>query len=231
VLAGGRGGIKGLNLPQVTQKADLPIDGRPMVEHVVSALSGASAIKRVSVARGDGDSLVANLLSAIRTLEVAEDDYVLVSACDIPFLTPEAIDDFLINCEPGFDVYYPIVRREACEHRFPGVKRTYAKFREGTFTGGNLFLVKASVLPPLTDLLERFFRLRKSPLRLAQLFGFGLLGRFFISSVLGTLPIGDVEQRALRLAGIRAKAVISDYAEIGTDIDKLSDMMLVKQRL
>lgn len=223
--------IPGLNLPDVTQKADVPINGRPMVEHVVSALSAVSAIKRVNVARGEGDSLVANLLGAIRTLDLAGDDYLLISACDIPFLTSQAIDDFLENCEPGFDVYYPIVRREACEQRFPGVKRTYAKLREGTFTGGNLFLVKASVLPPLTEILERFFRLRKSPFRLAQLFGFGLLTRFLLSSVFGTLPMRDVEQRVLKLAGIRAKAVISNYAEIGTDIDKVSDLMLVKQGL
>jgi hypothetical protein len=175
--------------------------------------------------------MIANLLQAVETLRLAEDEYLLISACDIPFLTPGAIDDFLENCIPGSHVYYPIVRRAACEQRFPGVKRTYARLREGTFTGGNLFLVQVKVLQPLAEQIERFFLLRKSPLRLAQLLGYGLLGRFLLSSLFGTLPLRVLERRVEELAGIRVKAVISNYAEIGTDIDKVGDLMLVNPQL
>lgn len=133
VMAGGR--TDRLPLPY---KADLLLHGRAMVDYVVAALQAVTEIGGVRVHRGSHDDLVPNLLEA---LEAVADDgrYVLVVSCDIPFLTPEAVQDFLSRCDGTADVYYPIVSRAACERQFPGVRRTYARLREGTFTGAICF--------------------------------------------------------------------------------------------
>ncbi|MGB8954893.1 MAG: NTP transferase domain-containing protein [Tumebacillaceae bacterium] len=224
VLAGGRTS----KLP-VSKKADLPIGDRTMVDYVVAALEQVPAVQKVTVARDDADSLVENLLDALQRLSLDPEDRLLIASCDIPFLTPEAVLDFLARCEPGLDVYYPIVRKECCEQRFPGVQRTYARLREGTFTGGNLFLVRAGALPPLADRLQRLFQNRKSPLKLSRELGYGVTAQVVLSALLGTLSVTSLERRVAQSIGIRAKAVVSDYAEIGTDIDKESDLELLRQ--
>jgi hypothetical protein len=224
VLAGGRTD----RLP-FSEKADLLLHGRAMVDYVVAALQDVPEIDNVRVHRGAGDQLVPNLLEALAMVATPEDDYVLVSSCDIPFLTPEAVQDFLARCDGSADLYYPIVSRDACEARFPGVRRTYAKLREGTFTGGNLFLVRPSVLPPLAKRLERLFALRKSPLRLSRELGYRVVGSFLLSALFGTLSVTSLEQKVGHIAGLKAKAVISSYPEIGTDIDKESDLSLAER--
>jgi hypothetical protein len=224
VLAGGLSD----RLP-VPRKADLIIGGRRMVDYVTNALQAVPEISSVRVVRGESDCLVTNLMQALETMKTQENDYILIASCDIPFLTPESVTDFLHNCEPGYDLYYPIVRREACEKRFPGIKRTYAKLREGTFTGGNLFLVRASKLPRLKDRLTRVFQNRKSPLKLSREFGFGVTVSFLASALFGSLSVAKLEREVERVVGIKPKAVFSEYAEIGTDIDKLSDLALIEQ--
>lgn len=221
VLAGGR--PEGL---PVGSKADWMIGGRTMADHVVHALRRVPDVTKIAVPRGDG-TLVENLLAALEGLTVRDDEYVLISSCDIPFLTTEAVRDFLAGCEPGSDFYYPVVSRDVCEERFPGVKRTCVKLREGTFTGGNLFLIKAGKLPALSSLLGRLYEKRKSPAALAAELGYGMVVRLVCSSLFGTLRIAELELAAERLTGLKVKAVISRYAEIGTDIDKVEDLTLL----
>lgn len=223
VMAGGR--TDRLPLPY---KADLTLGDRRMVDYVVAALQAVPEIGDVRVHRGTHKDLVPNLLDALNG--VADDSrYVLVVSCDIPFLTPEAVQDFLGRCDGTADVYYPIISRDACERQFPDVRRTYARLREGTFTGGNLFLIRPGILPPLSVRLERLFALRKSPLRLSKELGYGVIGRFLLSALFRTLSVHALEARVGRIAGLRAKAVISDYPEIGTDIDKESDLILARR--
>lgn len=224
ILAGGRT----TKLP-VSNKADLPIGDRLMVDYVIAALEAVPAIQRVTVAREQADSLVENLMLAAERLSLHPDDHLLISNCDIPFLTPEAVSDFLSNCEPGYDVYYPIVSKESCERRFPGVQRTYARLREGTYTGGNVFLVRAAALPVLAARLQRVFQNRKSPLKLSRELGFDLTVYFVFSLLFRQLSVSSLERRVAKRTGIRGKAVVSDYAEIGTDIDDESDLELLRQ--
>ncbi|HEU4965414.1 MAG TPA: NTP transferase domain-containing protein [Bacilli bacterium] len=213
------------DLPTAT-KADLPIAGRPMVELVAQALTSVPLLQKVTVVRESG-SLTDNLQLAVSRLQRPDDEYLLVSACDIPFLTPEAVEHFLRACQPGCDLYYPVVERRLCEERFPGVKRTCVRLQDGTFTGGNLFLLRVGAWPDLYAWINRLYPKRKSPLALAGELGFGLTLRFLWSSLFGTLSIAELERRAARLTGLRMKAVISPYPEIGTDIDKPEDLPLV----
>lgn len=224
VLAGGRTS----KLP-VSRKADLPIGDRTMVDYVIAALEAVPAVQNVTVARDEADSLIDNLLGAIAQLSAGPDDLVLIASCDIPFLTPEAVLDFLARCEPGHDFYYPIVRKESCDRRFAGVQRTYVRLREGVFTGGNLVLVRAAILPPLADRLQRLFANRKSPVKLSRELGFGVAVQLVLSALLRTLSVSALERRVSRSFDIRAKAVYSEYAEIGTDIDKESDLELLQR--
>lgn len=154
--------------------------------------------------------------------------HLVVLPTDIPFLTTEALDDFISRCEETeADFYYSIVDRKTNEARFPQVVRTYVKIADGVFTGGNLFMIKTGVVPYSLDMGKKLIANRKKPVAQARLFGLGLLLRY----IFGRLSIEDVEKRFEKVLGIKGRAVISPYAEVGVDVDKPSDLKLAEQFL
>ena len=67
----------------------------------------------------------------------------------------------------------------------------------------------------------------KNPLAMAKLFGFGLVWKYIIRR----LSIDAVEKRFYKTLGIKGKAIISPYAEVGVDVDKPSDLELAQKYL
>lgn len=109
----------------------------------------------------------------------------------------------------------------------PGVVRTYARLREGVFTGGNIFMIRVAVVDRCLAVARKLVANRKSVLAQARLFGFNILWKF----ITRRLTIPDVEARFQDLLGVRGKAIISEYAEIGVDVDKPSDLKLAEKWL
>lgn len=246
ILAGGMG----LGMGE-QEKAFLPIDDRPMFDYVLQALAGVSEIdekivvgpkrmgnwirenyprQQVRVVEA-GENLLQNVRLGIEEAKQQDDRMVLLTTCDIPFLTEEAVDDFLRRCEKdeNFDFYYPIIRKEDAEQFFPGMKRTYVKLREGVFTGGNLFLIRPSMIGQMAERADKILQYRKNPLKISAEIGWSFTLRLLFSQVYGLIRIHQLEKRIHQLFGIKARAIISPYPHIGTDIDKPSDLLFAKQ--
>jgi molybdopterin-guanine dinucleotide biosynthesis protein A len=242
VVLAGNGGLAGF-----PHKALIPLGGRVMVDYVVTALRNCSEVRKIvlvgsseelkKIYSGEGAaqllfaeggaSLLDSFRSGLRVLEeVGEFQWVLACTGDIPFLTVGALSDFLARCRAvEADFYYPVIPREKAEEKFPGVKRTYARLQEGTFTGGNIFLIKRSALEHCLPIAQEVVSLRKKPVALARFVGIDVFWKY----LLGRLKISDVEKRALELVGCRGRAVITPYPEIGVDIDKESDLELARR--
>ncbi|MDS7278886.1 hypothetical protein NXG15_29740, partial [Klebsiella pneumoniae] len=75
----------------------------------------------------------------------------------------------------GAGLVWPVIPVEKCYARFPKVKRTALKLKEGALTGGNLMLVRPQTLLPLKTHIASAYAARKSPLRLASLLGGGAI--------------------------------------------------------
>lgn len=223
-------------------KATIKINGREMIMYVIDVLKKLDFIEKIAVVGDErelsflkdsvdiiinqGDSLSQNILKGAQVFP--EESKLLVLTCDIPMITEEAIRDFAQRAEKlEADFCYPIVKREDNDAKYPGVHRTYVRIKDGTFTGGNIVLVKAGIVKEVINKAEDFLTYRKKPWMLAKIFG--LL--FVIKFVLGVLTIREVEDKASALFGIKARAVISPYPEIGTDVDKVSDLELAKKVL
>ncbi|NLL17815.1 MAG: hypothetical protein GX262_02185 [Clostridia bacterium] len=69
--------------------------------------------------------------------------------------------------------------------------------------------------------------LRKSPLALCRLIG----PMFIMKYLLHRLSLREVELKFSRLLGIEGYGIISNYPEIGIDVDKPSDLEFVRQIL
>ena len=140
-----------------------------------------------------------------------DEEMILILTSDIPMITPEAIEDFVgKSLKLNADFCYPIVPKSENEKRFPELKRTYVKIKDGVFTGGNIILVKSGKVKLCINQARAFMEFRKKPWKLANILGIG----FLFKLLLGTLTIRELEKRVSDLFDIKARAVISLYPEI-----------------
>ncbi len=222
-----------------TYKALKTFGGKTMLEIVAEALF-AGGISRI-VAAGDvramasyrterlqivngGDCVVQSLLEGVRHLR--GHGMFLAATADTPFLTAASVRAFLSACQDKeTEVYYPIVSRQAMERRFGGARRTYIQLKEGEFTGGSLMLLSPAALERCLPLARRLTDARKSPWRMARILGWKILWHFLLRDLTAQL----VSERLLELSGVKAKAVVSPYAELGMDIDKAEDEKLARK--
>ncbi|MCS7241867.1 nucleotidyltransferase family protein [Candidatus Caldatribacterium sp.] len=227
----------------VLNRALLVIHGKFMIEYVIEALRNVSSIRRIVVvgpvpvlqtrigALVDavveaGDDPFASTLKGLEVLQTEEK--VLVVTSDLPLLRAEAVRDFLARCaEVVADFYYPIVRRETYEARIGGGKRTFVCLREGCFTGGNLLLLDPKVVQAKRDWIARVVAFRKNPIAIARLLGL----RTIMKLLLRRLTIPDVEERVAYILGVRGRAIITPYAEIGFDVDTVEHVSLAEKLL
>ena len=226
-------------------RALVPLAGRSMLDYVVEAVRGGlGGGGRVLVA-GDvptppgcdavpgGASLVDTLLNGAAAL-APEESRLLVATADIPFLTSEAVADFLRQAErlPA-QLHYPIVPADRCAERFPRMRRTTLRIAEGRFTGGNLALLDPSFLRSHEGVLRAAYARRKSVVGLANLLGPALLLRLAASRPLpGLLTIAHLEAAVGRaLGGARARAIVSPFAEVGADVDRPQDVEIARSLL
>jgi len=227
VLAGGKAEDPLARKFGVASKALVPYKGRPVVEYTLEPLSQAGLEVILvgpqtllnpapKLTLSDKGSLIENLEAGIKA---ADGEKVLVSTGDMPFLSGEAVRWVLQNA-PQAGFVYCVISKETIETRFSGMRRTYVKIREGSFTGGNIVIIDRNLFFTALPLLKRALALRKRPLALAQMIGLGTL----LKLVLGTANIPDLEARVSRMIGVSAKALITPFAEVGVDIDKEEDL-------
>lgn len=238
VLAGGS--AKGL--APVSTKGLIDINGKPMVEYVVDALCRCGDIDRVCVVlpvehdfkrfKEKVDVVVASgtfpeVIKAGIDFLGTKNQFLLVTS-DIPLITHDAISDFLERCSAQkAEICYPIVRYGEAEKRFPGVKRTYVRLKDGRFTGGNIALVTPEAINKITDLLDLIYKIRKEPLKIAKVLGFSFLLRL----IFGLLSISQLEIRVGQLTKSICAGIITPFIEVGIDVDKESDLQLVVSAL
>lgn len=243
VLGGGDPGDAFAAAHNVDVKPLIEVGGRPLGQWVLQALKDSGLVGRVAyvgpltpemadlvdVRVTDRGTLIANLeagVAALREPGSAPARRVLVVTADIPMLSGADIRSVLESA-PDVGLVYPIVEKAVCEASYPGVKRTYARLKDGTFTGGNLFLLDPALIGKFLPRLRAILDARKQPLKLAGIVGPGLL----VKMLLGQLRIAELEARVSRILGLEARALITPHAAVGTDIDKDGDLALAERCL
>jgi len=235
VLAGGGANDPLARHAGVPTKAHVPLNGQPMVSYVTAALRTsryvgplvyvgepppelAAQISRcVPAAERFVESLQAGCEAALAL--AAPDQRLLLVTGDLPWLTAEAVDHLLTHA-PQAALVYTIVAKATAEAQFPGQARTYARLRDGVFTGGNAVVAAPEGIPLLLPLIERVYLARKRPLALARLAGWGTLLRF----ALRLASLADLELRVSRLLGAPVRAFVTPHACIGADLDRPSHL-------
>lgn len=240
VLAGGPADALAARTPGAPNKAFVAIGGVALVERTLRALRASLSIGRIIVVaplrfhghpalaladecRADGPRIRTSLRHGLQGL--APDDDVLVSASDLPVLTPHSVDDFVLRAvEADADLTYGCIEKRVHMARYPEVPHTWAPLRDGTYCGTGFTTIRPRVYASLDRFIEQLGKARKNPLRLAGLFGWDVLLRFAVRR----LSIEQAQERASRIMGAKVRAVISPYAEIGVNVDRVSDIALAE---
>lgn len=236
----------------VSCKALAPVAGSPMIERSMGVLLDSPCLDSVEVALPplaamavDAPRLAAWLkepqtrrvdpeTSPARTVAAAlarlpPGESLLITTADHALLDAAMLEQFLDRCAaPDVDAFAALLPLEILEARYPEMKRTGVRFRDGRYSGCNLFLLRSG--PGARSLISFWVRLealRKSPLRMARVLGPITLAAYGLRLL--TLP------QALRWIGRRAGATVAaamlDIPEAAIDVDTPRDLAFVEKLL
>jgi len=223
----------------VALKALLPVAGMPMLTRVVAALRASGRVGRIAVSIPRPDAVDDLALETLRTeptpcqsVLAAIDQLptpLLVTTADHALLTPEIVGNFVhaAAAASDADLVAGMVERAAVEAVVPGAARTYWQFRDGHFSGANLFYLKNPRARAAVDFWCRVERDRKRPWRIVKAFGPGLL----LGYLMGRLTLDDAMLQASGRLGCRVRAIALPEGEAAIDVDKPADLALAERLL
>jgi len=231
---------------QGKSKALLDIAGKAMIQWVLDALCQARSIRSIVVIglpENSGltcdkladyipnqGSMLDNIRTGVRKMvEIHPDSkHVMIVSSDVPGIKAEMIDWIVDTCmQTDDDVYYHVITKEVMESRFPTSKRTFTRLKDLEVCGGDVNVIKASLIESNSDDWDRLIEARKNVLKQAAVIGFDTLLLLLLRRV--TID-GAVKKVAKRL-NITGRAVVCPYAEIGMDIDKPHQLEILRSDL
>lgn len=251
LLAGSRPGVDPLAAHfGVAAKALVPLGGEAMLSRVARVLVGHRGIERVIILGQQGAAIAghpdtawladhpairfesggASVSAAIAdTLDRYPDAYpFFVTTADHALLDGAILDDFLGSAlASGADVAFGMVERRVLEARYPGNRRTWLRFRGGSYSGANLFLFAGPRALRALELWRTIEQQRKKARAIV-----GALGPLILAGVamrLWSLP--QALRRAGGRLGLSAAAIELPIAEACIDVDKIEDHALAERIL
>ena len=120
-----------------------------------------------------------------------------------------------------------VVAESVLRATYPSTTRTYLRFRDGGYSGANLFAFRSPQALRAAEFWVRAEAFRKQPWRLASAFGPMTLLLFASRR----LSLEEALERASRAIGCRIRAVPLPFAEAAIDVDRPSDLDLVSEIL
>jgi GTP:adenosylcobinamide-phosphate guanylyltransferase len=227
-------------------KALIDVAGKPMIQWVLDALGNAKQVDNVIIIGLSPKSgvtckkpiyyvsnqgrMLANIVAGVnKALELnKKNKYVLIVSSDIPTLKSEMVDWLVDTCmQTKDDLYYGVCPKDVMEARFPGSKRTYTHLKDMDVCGADINLTHVRMATEHLDMWESLIGSRKSPLKQAGIIGFSTLFALFTRR----LTLEDAVRRVCDRIGIKGRAIVWPYAEPCMDIDKPSQLELLREDL
>lgn len=237
MLAGGRAGADLLQAADRGYKALVKIKNEFMVNLTLKAFKESKLRGRLFLTAGDeiknavppqyydyfineGENILENISRSLSHDKIDKNKKIMITSCDIPLINHEAVDNFIgysQNC--SFDAIYPVVEKSVYDSKFKNTRRTWYYCKDGTYTGGNFICIKPDIFFKNKEIISDIFENRKNPLKIAGLFGVGLLLKY----KMGLASKKDALDAVYNIIKTPCAAFESRYAEIVFDIDKMSD--------
>lgn len=249
LLAGSRPGADPLaQAAGVPVKPLAPVGGAPMINRPARALLAHPAVARLVILTQQPDLYAAHPATAwladhpavrfersgagiastlMDMLDRPDAAYpLLVTTADHVLLDGPMLDQFVAEAA-GADIAVAMVERATLLARYPQSRRTWLKFRDGWWSGANLFWFGSGRARAVIALWQEVEQDRKKGWKILAAFGpVALLGA--LSRIL-TLRGGIA--RVGRRFGLTARLVAMRQPEACIDADKVEDVALIEQIL
>jgi GTP:adenosylcobinamide-phosphate guanylyltransferase len=231
----------------VACKSFATINGRPMVHRVLDALANARQIDtrilcgpsqpligqepelKARLESGEIkwiDSRTTPSLSTYHALQAFPDNKpVLVTTADHALLTPEIVDYFChhalrLNC----DVAVGLTDYDGVMAAFPETRRTAIKFKDGAYSGCNMF----GFLNSRSDRAAQFWRQieqeRKKPLRMMRMLGWWTVARYLLGRVSLNGGLAELSSKMQ----VKLRPVLLPFPHAAIDVDTVDDWHFVQ---
>lgn len=232
VLAGERPGGDPLAVSfGVPAKALIPVGGVPMVDRVVAALKGHAEVAKVVVVggetlvlmRSDVERAERTIAETVGALVKRGEFPLLITTADHALLNHAMIGSFIAGAN-GRDLAVGVVERRILLSRYPESKRTWLRFRGGSYSGANLFWIGSAKVMPVLEVWAAVEQRRKRGRALLSAFGPMVL----LGTALRLLTIQRALERVGKRFGLVAGAVVLPQAEACIDVDSVADHVLVE---
>ncbi|KAB0677195.1 nucleotidyltransferase family protein [Aureimonas leprariae] len=217
-------------------KATIEICGRTMLDRVAQTLLDCPRVGRIAVSAAEplplldpgrmemlapGPTPSLSVKAAIAALGTP----LLVTTADHPLLRAEWVDHFLDHLPAGADAAAALARAETVMAAEPTTERTFLRFRDGRWSGCNLFFFATPEAVGVVDFWRRIEAYRKRPLVMARMIGLGTL----LAYLGHRLTLDGVLDRIGARAGARLRAVEMPFGEAAIDVDDMDDLALVRR--
>jgi hypothetical protein len=145
---------------------------------------------------------------------------VLVTTADHALLQPAMVTYFCREAQAAdCDVVAALASHGEVMAKYPGMRRTRTRFREGGFCGCNLFAFLTPAGHAAADFWRRVENERKRPVRMLGELGWGVV----LTYLLGRLSLSDALQHVSRRMRLRVGVVLMPFPEAAVDVDSVAD--------
>lgn len=250
ILAGSRGPSDPVAAAcGVSHKALAPVFGVPMLARVLHTLNEVPRIGRMIVLiecpdlirdhpafapflqTGKLRVLLAAASPSLSVLSALDQNPTpvpcLITTADHPLLTAEMVDHFLDSVPETADAALGLARSETIQATYPDTRRTYSRFRDGAFSGCNLFVLQTARARSVVTFWRRIEQDRKKPWRMIRALGPCTL----LSYALGQLSLNKALAALGRRTATSLAAVTMPFADAAVDVDRPGDLALANDIL
>jgi GTP:adenosylcobinamide-phosphate guanylyltransferase len=228
----------------VTHKCLVPIGGRPLLAHVLDALSAVEGIEAVRIAVEPGAAgdlspialasrlpagFVAaadNIADSVYAAAAGAEGPIIVTTADNVLLTPAAVRAVAARLRAGDDTVVALARKEDVLSAHPEGQRRFYRFRDGEYSNCNLYGFSRRGLETAETFREGG-QFAKNPMRIARAFGLINLVRLRY----GLVSLEGAMERLSRRFGVKVSALVLDDGAHAIDVDNQRTYAIAAQLL
>lgn len=219
----------------VSHKCLMPLAGKPLIEHTLSAIAASDFVSKISVSIEDHEVLnelpiVQDLIAEgrLRIVQSADNLYDSVKAAlendaDLPavvttadnvLLTPPMIEHFCSNVG-GQDGAVAVVRKEVLLAKYPDGQRRFHKFQDGEISNCNIYGLFTPEAVEVAQAFREGGQFAKYPQRVLKAFGLINLAAYRFA----WFSVSDAMARIGKRHGVNFGTVEMPFPEAPIDVD------------
>jgi GTP:adenosylcobinamide-phosphate guanylyltransferase len=250
IMAGKRSGVLDplAERAGVSQKCVAPVSGRPMIEHVVEAVSRCEHIAEIRIVAHEPEEIRAiplvgaleksgrlvfkegafNIVDSVFAGAEGADFPVMLTTADNCLVTPEGYSEFIEKAlAAGAGAAAALARKQDVQGADPEGQKKFYEFSDGGYSNCNTYWIGSEEALSAAEIMREGGQFVKFPRRIAKAFGTFNLIRFYLGW--GTKE-GIFEQVSRRF-GFKMCPIVMSNGEFAIDVDNFRTFEVTERLL